>query len=301
LARQPDSGPTSLPLIIPPESVAFDGDGFDMLIRANGVRMVHWRAMACPVGRVDPDDIRKPHPDHAGCSNGYLLTRAGVISVSFSGNSKTSRFEEPGRLDGSTADVILPRWYDGHEGDDCACGGSHFAYIAPFDRVYLEKESVLVPTWEMFAASGEFVDKLRFPVKQVVDLVDSKGNRLTFGRDFELEDGRLRWLPGKVPPPDPSTGLGAVLSARYLYRPYWYVQRLPHEVRMAHVDTDSDDPDQQVARLPQNAALVREYVFENQQVDDRVKTDARSDKSQARQAPRPDDRNTGDLRDLRNL
>jgi hypothetical protein len=240
---------------LPNAAISFDVDAFDAALRSQGVTFIHWRAMRCPVGMVDEHDSRRPHEDHSGCSNGFIYSMGGEITCLFTGNSTQSVMAEVGVMDGSTVSVTFPRYYDGTETP---------VYVAPFDRLYLAEESVVVPDWQLFRHNPSGVDKLNFPVVSVQDLVDSQNRRYSLG-DFEVRDGRLVWV-GNRPGVDPETGRGLVCSVRYTYRPYWYVRQLIHEVRVSQVENPYTGV-RQVQRMPQAALLQREYVFEGSSTD----------------------------------
>ena len=92
-------------------------------------------------------------------------------------------------------------------------------------------------------------------------LVDSRGETYKQDVDFRVSAGQLEWvgsgLSGRRPSSDDPSGPQPVCAARYLYRPYWYVGQLVHEIRVSQVS----GPDGRVLqRLPQNAVLHREYV-----------------------------------------
>ena len=236
--------------------VYFDPEAFDDAIRAHGASFIHWRAMRCPVGIVDLDDSRRPDDDHSGCTNGFMYTIAGKVTCAFTGNNNQPQMQETGILDGSSVNVTLPRFYD-----DTGLP----VYIVPFDRLYLAEESIVVVEWELTEAHATGRDKLRRPAVKVQDLVDNKGIRYTEGVDFEVQQGQVVWLTQNRPQPDLQTGKGAIYAVRYLFRPYWYVKRLEHEVRVSQVD----DPEgnRHTVRMPQAVSLMREFVFEKEEKD----------------------------------
>jgi hypothetical protein len=248
----------NFPFQFPDQAVSFDAEAFDDLIRSQGVEMVHFRAMRCPIGMIDPDDIRRPHEHHANCSNGFLYRESGVITVGWQGNSNDNRFIDAGRLDGSTVQVVVPRFYD--------CPVNKRAEWAQFDRVYLKEDSITVSNWETFAAHVTGYDRLQFPVVCVSDLIDSNGNDYIQGTDFVVENGQIKWTGQRRPGIEPKTGKGVVCTARYSYRPFWYVKTLMHEVRVAQIE-DPTSGDRSVERMPQSLQLQREYFFEKEQRD----------------------------------
>lgn len=286
---------TPLPFDLPEYAPAFDPEAFEAQIRDQGVRLVHYRAMRCPVGMVDVDDVlRRPHEHHADCSNGFLYTRAGTVSVGFMGNSREARYVDWGRLEGSTAQIVIATHYDavgdapapccGSDQEEVDCGPLVPVEMCQFDRLYLDEESVTVVNWQLFEANASGTDRLQFPAVRVVDLVDSSGKRYAQGADFDVVRGQIVWAPGRSPGLDPRTQRGQVCSVRYAYRPFWYVERMVHEVRVAQ----THGPDRAVRRMPQNALIKREIHFEKEQRD----ADAPSPNSQ-RQHPEPEDGSFG--------
>ena len=135
------AGATTYTKVFPSEQHSFDADAFDEAIRTQGIKFVHYRSMRCPVGLTDRDDMRRPHPDHSGCQNGFIYTRAGVITILFTGNSAAEKREDYGVLDGSSVSVSIPRHYDDTT-EPC--------YLPTYDRMYLDDDSIIVPNWQLF-------------------------------------------------------------------------------------------------------------------------------------------------------
>lgn len=272
---QPPQNPLqSIQLQIDFEAVAFDPDGFDGLIRANGVKMLHFRSLLCPVGLQDPDDTRRPHDHHADCSNGFIYTPAGEVTIGFLNNSSQQVFVDPGRLDGSTVNAVIPRTYD-DSGDRVD--------LAQHDRLYLKDEEgrdpITVTTNQVVAASVLGDDRLAYPVVEVVDLVDANGRRYAQGVHFDVVQGRIRWVPNVGPGVDAATTKGIVYSVRYRYRPFWYVKNLVHEARLSQ--TVGEDGERALTRFPQQAVLQREFWHRNAEVDPDVDDPEHRQRAQA--------------------
>lgn len=253
-------------------AVAFDADEFDAQVRNQGTVFVHWRAMRCPVGLIDKNDLRKPHEDHSGCSNGFLYTRAGEITLLFSGNGLQVRGMDAGILDSSTVAVTIPTSYD--EVQSVTCGDAtrptDMPWVAPYDRFFLREPEggapLTVPNWELIQAHSTGYDKLSFQAVEVTDLVDSQGKRYGSG-DYEVTNtGQIHWIGSNRPGIDPLTSKGRVYAIRYTYRPYWYVKQMLHEIRLSQVD-DPESGQRLVRRFAQAALLQREYVFEKNMHD----------------------------------
>ncbi len=233
------------------QAVSLDINAFDDAIRSQGLVFVHFRAMRCPVGLVDRYDNRRPNHDHSGCSNGFIYTEAGQLTALATGNSKNPREIDTGFIDGSTMQVTAQRFYDDTRKE---------VHVAPFDRFYLDEPGIVVPTWQLFEANITGVDKMQFPVVEVQELMDSSGNVYRQDEDFVVKGGYIHWT-GSRPAYDAAAQRGSVCAIRYLYRPYWYVKQLLHQVRV----TQSEDPRtgaRAVHRMPQAMVLQREYVFE---------------------------------------
>lgn len=241
---------TTYAIDLPSEQLSFDVEAFDELIRGQGVTFVHWRSMRCPVGLIDQFDQRRPHDDHSGCSNGFIYTKAGLVTCLFMGNSKDSQNNEVGLLDHSECRSTVPRYYDNTNTP---------VHIAPFDRLYLGNEDISVTNWQLVEHNISGKDKLAFPPVEVQDLIDSKGVRYVQGTHFDLTNGFIVWRMGEAPGVDPETSKGKIYSVRYIYQPFFYVKSLLHELRVSQ----SENPytgERVVQKMPQTVALQREYV-----------------------------------------
>lgn len=279
-----ESPATTYQMVFPSDAVSFDPDKFDELIRTQGVEMEHFRAVPCVVGMIDADDERRPHEHHEHCSNGYVYVKAGHVTCGFLGNSKEVKTSDLGRADGSTVQVIFPRYYD-------CTDNTKPVQPAPFDRIYLKDKDVApVVTWEKHNCSDTGIEKLRYPAIDVTDLHDSTGKRYAQCEDFDIVEGNIVWRQGRDPGIDPSTKKGRVIGVRYTYRPFWYVQRMIHEVRVAQVENEFTG-DRETIRFPQSMILQREYVFENEQRDRKIQETARTVKAPNDRGyiPSPDD------------
>lgn len=247
---------------LPSVDVAFDIEAFNEAIRSQGVKLVHYRAQRCPVGMVNLDDNRRPHPHHEGCFNGFVFTKAGCVTALFTGNNKKKSMEDVGFVDFSTVQSTFPQTYDDSD---------EKIVIAPFDRFFLSEESTKVVQWQLFQTHETGLDRLKFPVACVQGpILDARGERYNENDDFVItSEGAIKWV-GRRPAPELDVGpglgngfgtdRGAVCSIRYLYKPFWYVGVIPHEIRVVQVQ---DGFDRKSERGPQMAVLHREYVGQN--------------------------------------
>jgi hypothetical protein len=234
---------------IPAGAPSFDLGAFDRAIRDHGITYIHYSAVRCPVGLANRYDTRRSHEDHEGCSNGFIYTRVGEVTALFTSNGKSLT---PDHVSDSHVQATLERFYSDNPTKACL--------IAPFDRLYLQEEAVQVVDWTTYEHHASGIDRLPFPAVQVELLVDSQGVRYQQGLDFVVQpNGQLRWIGNNRPGVDPESGQGLVCSVRYTYRPYWYVTRMLHEVRVAR-QIDPTTGARILARGQQSAALVREYV-----------------------------------------
>lgn len=260
-------------LAFPVQAVSFDPSAFDEAIHSQGVKLTHWRGQRCPVGMTDKYDHRRPHDDHSGCSNGFIYTKAGTVTALFTGNSYEERQQDVGLLDGSTVQVTTPRFYD--EGPEVR--------ITVFDRLYLKEEGITVEHWELVEAHVTGRDKLKFPVVKVVDVIDANNRRYDPG-DYTVENGQLVWTNGGGPGFNAQLNKGVIYSVRYEYVPYFYIQRIAHQVRVAQVETQLE---RVVMRMPQSMTISREYVFEKSDNDDQAELDSSDVQNALRQVKGP--------------
>jgi hypothetical protein len=235
-------------------TLAFDPDAFDVEIRSGGVQLTHWRAMRCPVGMTDRDGTRRSGDDHSGCSNGFQYTRAGSVTALFTGSDNKQDQNDVGLIDGSSVTITTPRTYDDSDAE---------VQVAPFDRFYLNEEAITVPHWELVEASPTGRDRLSFPVVDVLDVMDSHGKRYGVA-DYSVVEGQVEWM-GASPGYNAELTKGNIYSIRYTYRPFFYVTRIMHQVRVARVETPLESG--VLVRMPQQFALKREVVFEKEQRD----------------------------------
>lgn len=237
------------------QGVALDPEAFDTLIRSQGTPLVHFRAMKCPIGMKDRDDSRRSCEDHKNCSNGHIYTMVGVVTCSFTSNGQAIKFEDFGAMDDSRVTVSVPRFYD---------GTTIRVRATSMDRFYINTDPKIMIEHQQYAERTQTGrDKLSYPIDEVISLVDSLDRWYTTA-DFDLVDGRLCWKPGKGPGIDPDTGRGTVYSIRYLFTPFFYVERVLHQIRVAQVE---DIVKRYVTQMPQQLLLAREFVFESEKND----------------------------------
>jgi len=244
---------TQIISLFPDVDVSYDPEAFDELLRSQGVTMVHFRALRCPIGMVDRFDDKHPNDDGKdhGCSNGFIYKEAGKISGFFHNNSQRPTFIDEGILDSSSAGFTVPRFYDGTKEP---------VLLAPFDRLFLSDCEARVVTWEAVNTSQTGTDRLQYKVLSVEHAIDSRGKEYRLGPDFKIVNGNIAWKTNKGPGFDSRNGKGVVYSIRYRYQPHWYIKELMHEIRVAQV-TDQATFERKVERMPYAVQLQREYAF----------------------------------------
>lgn len=238
-------------------SVAFDLQAFLDAINAHGLRFIHYRGMRNPVGIIDKYDSRRPNLDTPLAVNGMYYTKGGLVVGLCLGNTKETKSSDSGIVDSSTAQFTpLSEYVD----------TGKRVFLAPYDRLYLEEETVLVSRHELVEASPTGVDKPKFPPIEVLDCVDSRGNVYHQCSDFDVTPhGYIEWKDRR-PGQEIDTGKGVVYSIRYVYRPYWYVARLIHEIRMVQ-QVEYMTGERKMFQAPQSALIQREFFFEDEAAD----------------------------------
>jgi hypothetical protein len=255
--------PPVLDIFMPSEGVLFDVSAFDGLIQTHAVQFTHYRSMPCPIGVTDLHDIHS-HAKHDNCSNGFIYEPAGTVLGFFSGNQTSSTLEELGVMDSSTVQVTLSRFYDETEEE---------VLVQTYDRFFLKDFEGARTTSQRFEHNQGDSDRLQFPPLRVHDLMDASGNHYKQDVDFVIDGGGIRWVGQRQPGYDPKLEKGEICAVRYSYRPFWYVQRLLHEIRVTK-DIDPITGDTKLVRMPHAVLLQREYIFENENRDE-TKPDAR--------------------------
>lgn len=247
---------------MPSSAISFDNDATDGFIRSQGVQLVHYRAIRCPVGMTDLDDNRRPHEDHAGCSNGFIYKKVGTVTTVLQGNSNPNKTTDVGFVDGASFYATFARCYDDLE---------EKVRVAPYDRFYLVEENVLVPNWQLFLAHQTGEDRLNFPAVKIEHLIDARGIEYTQNEHFIVNGrGQIEWLTENRPGIDLETGRGTVCSVRYHYKPFLYVGRILHEIRLSQADNPITG-ERGVEIMPQQAVVHREFMFLNEQKDEFAK------------------------------
>lgn len=257
--RKPEGN--QIPTTIPSEQISFDREGFDEMIRSQGVRLVHYRAIPDPTGMLTRGDGHPSGAEHGvvgpGGSDQYLYQEGGILQAFFQSNSTSEPLDVQGVISTSSAYITLPSTYEKTSENS----ESEPVIVSDQDRFYLKDIEVRVVAKQFVEASVTGVDRLQYPATSVEYLVDSRGVRYCQGEDFILrEDGTIYWTGQKQPGQDPGTGRGVVYSVRYRYVPFFIVARIIHEIRVAQV-TDMMTFERSLERMPYQVYAVREKVY----------------------------------------
>jgi hypothetical protein len=240
------------------ESIAFDNLAFDEAIRAHGPVFIHWQAMPDPLGLLSKFDSRRPDAvNNNKAFNGWYYVKRGSVAAALTGSSKEAKATNGGMIDAGTAQFTPATTY-------LNCDSR--VYLSPNDRLYLEEESILVPRGELVEASMDGLDTLSFPAEQILAIVDADG--VEYGPEsYDIVQGKIQW---RVSSPRPSFNIeenkGKVYSIKYLLRPFYYVGRLLHELRVIQFVDDLGS--RKMAQVNQSAIVHREYLFQNKSKDE---------------------------------
>lgn len=241
-------------ILMPHDAVAMEPGAFDDFVNNNGVRLIHFRAMPCPVGLTSPTDIRRVHDDHSGCSNGMIYQAIGRVTCLFLSNQTQIRKLDAGFVDGSSVSVTFPRFYDNDP--------KRRVLVRPYDRFYLEEENITSAATNLMKRREDGrADRPAFPALAVHLLIDSDGAGYQQGYDFTLDRGDIVWLAGHGP------ASGKTYSVYYEYQPYYYVDRLVHEIRVVPRRDYVNTKMIKTERLSFAAILNREYVHRDKRPD----------------------------------
>lgn len=250
---------------IPFEAISFDRVATDEQLRSHGVTLVHYAMTFCVENAATVDDTRN-HINHQ-CSGGMKFEKVGEVEGLFTSNSTSSQWADYGLQDGSSSLITVPRYYDvRYDGGNCDCP----IIIQTLDRFYIKDESVRVSNAQRFEHSQTLVDRMAYPVLSVQSLEDSRGNKYREGIDFDTKDGFIYWRSGHSPGYDTTIDKGVVCSIRYEYLPFYSVRRIPHEIRVSK-SLDPITGETKLSRSPMQLLVDREWVFHDEDRDEREK------------------------------
>lgn len=226
---------------------AFDPDAFGQFINGNGVPIIHWKAIPCPVGQHDVyDTLHKSHVAGHNCSNGYIYIQAGEMIATFNNNpNQMIDVEDIGIIRGSTVMITFPFTY---------CDGVTPVVVSVQDRFYVKDIECTVVSIERFARGTGTVDPLDFPPTNIEYIIDQTGKMYNNVTDYTVIGNMLTWVGDR---PTSTT----TCAVRYNYTPYLYCSRLMHEIRVARVVDGTGT--RSLVRMPYAGLCQRENVGRN--------------------------------------
>lgn len=242
--------PSTMPNILPDPSLK--GSSFDQILQNRGIRFLHRKSAPCPNVNSLVDNSHNPNcPICDG--NGILYYQEKEIYGVFTGNSLQKNFEMQGVWEIGTATVTLPTLYpDGTN-----------AEFNTFDQLVIQDFTVRM--WELKEHYPRTDNKyqLRYPIAQVDYIASAINNVLnpySEGVDFELDSGRISWLPGKEPSYDSVNERGEVYVVSYFANPVYVVLQHLRELR---VSQELVNGVKVPLRLPQELLIRRDFLANN--------------------------------------
>lgn len=253
--NQPEG--TQLIMQIAQAQQSFDKEAFDNLIRSQGVRVDHYRAIIDPTGMQSKGDTHASGGSRRS-SDGFIYKKVGTLQVFFSSNASNFDIQIEGLVKNDTAVMTLPTKYE-----DCDAP----VLIAPYDRFFLKDIEVRTVSCQLLEASTTGLDKLTYPATCVEHVVDADGQEYKEDVNFKItENGDIQWISQSRPGFDVRVGRGKVYSIRYRYTPFFVCARLLHEIRVAQI-TDMATFDRKLERMPYQILVIREHVLHDKNRD----------------------------------
>ncbi len=231
---------------------SFDKDAFNELIKGQGVKVVHYRAIPDPSGMAaigDSHAVQSPRRS----SDGFIYKEAGEMTLWFSSNTSDWDIEVEGMTKHDAAVITAPINYEN-------CPDKE-VILAPYDRFFLKDVVVRVVAMQFVEANTTGTDKLQYPATCVEYLIDADGREYTEDVDFKITpDGFIQWISQNRPGFNEKTNRGTVYAIRYRYIPYFVIARMLHEIRVSQI-TDMMTFERQLHRMPFQALVIREHVL----------------------------------------
>jgi len=249
----------------PEQSLSFDYDALDNLLRSQGVKIKHMKAIPDPRGLQSRGEIRRDRP--VSDTDQFIYKEAGCFTAYFYANDKMEDYQVEGWIDQSQSMMTPPRTYD---------GTTEAIIVNVGDRFEIQDIELRVEVSELKEVSSLGVDRLAFPAVCAEYVIGSDGYEYKEGVNYRINRfGEIEWITQKRPGLDPNTGRGEIYAVRYRYVPYFVARRLVHEIRVAQ-RTDPMTGVRYSERLPYQVQCGREQVFRDKQVvTDMEKVDPR--------------------------
>lgn len=231
---------------------SFDKEAFEQLIRGQGVKVVHYRAIPDPTGMASLGDVHAVQAKRQS-SDGFIYKEVGELNLWFSSNTSDWNVEVEGMTKHDVAIVTSQIFYE-------SCPDKE-VILAPYDRFFLKDIEVRVVATQYVEANSTGVDKLQYPATCVEHLIDTDGKEYQEGTHFNItSEGFIQWISQDRPGWNEKVARGTVYAIRYRYTPYFVVARMLHEIRVSQI-TDPMTFDRKLNRMPFQALVIREHVL----------------------------------------
>jgi len=232
----------------------FNLEAQDKFVKSRSVVFEHWAAVPSPIGMKDSGEYRRSDVSDTLTSNGFIYKKVGEFDATLLANGRNNQDVDGGLFDNSTARITMPRYYN-----DGQPSNQKEIALLPGDRIYAKGIELKVDNYQRNDFNhNTLTDILQFPVKEVSILIDSSNKTYSEGQDFAIKNGNISWSKTSNPGVDLDVGKGKVYSIRYTYLAFWYIANLINEIRI------TTDVDGKPARMPYQAMIQREYVYNNQ-------------------------------------
>lgn len=229
-----------------------------------GIKFMHYMCVADPILQNQQGDVRHSFGYDDGYQqflddprfhreNEFLYIKKGMIYGIFQGNSKDFKDIKAGLYSDSGAMVTLNRYY---------ADSNEYVKVCEYDKLIpceITKEFFSV-NFQKFTHNPTGIDRLQYPVSDVLYLIDSDGVTYNVGSDYIVENGYLKWIDGgNRPGLNNQTHKGKVCGIRYTYRPYFYISRCLHDIRVRpEIQADGS---LQTKAGPITVQVVAEWIF----------------------------------------
>jgi hypothetical protein len=243
----PFSYPSLNPQFIADPSIR--GNNFDQILQNRGIRFIHRKSAPCPNIRSLEDNSHNPNCPLCD-GNGIIYYEEKEIFGVFTGNSLQKNFEMQGIWEIGTATVTLPIEYpDGSP-----------AEFNTYDQLVIPDFTVRL--WELkeYEPRIDMQQQLRYPITSVdflASAVDDQLNPFEAGVDYNINNGKIEWIPGREPSYDNTTERGDVYVASYFANPVYVVLQHLRELRITQELVDGQKVPR---RLPQEVLVKRDFL-----------------------------------------
>lgn len=230
--------------------VSFDKNAFSELVQSQGVRLTHLRAIPSPLGMANRGDMHAVGSIRES-TDSFIYKEAGCCTALFTSNSSQHSVDQLGDIAFSTAYLTLPDYYE--NGDPIL--------VSAWDRFYFKDVELRVIHTQYMEYNQKGIDKLQYPATCVEHLIDADNKEYKEGVDFKITtEGDIYWVGQNRPGVNANSQSGKVYSIRYRYVPFFIVDSILHEIRVAQV-TNPMTGERFLERFPYQVRVMREIVF----------------------------------------